>query len=874
MTVAVEPRIDAAAAERAVSFISHLKHTKGDWAGKRFILEPWQRDEIIIPLFGTLNPDGMRQYRYCYVEIPRKNGKALAIDTPIPTPNGWTTIGDCKKGDVVFNERGEQCNIIATTRIQNGRPCYKVSFSDGTYLIADKEHEWLTSCHVNGLNGHKREGFHYGQSVLTRVRTTKEILQTLHYGKRQDRNHSIKLSQPLQLPDTVLPIPPYVLGAWLGDGNSRSARFTCNDSDIQIIEELRKEGIEAKGYSKFEYWLGGKGRTWAPDIRKQTLQYKLRELNLLKNKHIPLNYLRASYKQRLSLMQGLMDTDGFVSPRGQCEIVTIYPRLLDGVLDLLRGLGFKPSVNTQIAKCNGKNCGECYRIQFFAFDDVPIARLIRKVHRQKARPPVAARSETRQIVDVQEIPSVPVKCIQVDSPSQLYLAGEGMIPTHNSELGAAIALYLLFADGEIGAEIYSAAGEKGQASLVFNVGAQMVRYSPALMKRSKIIDSQKRIVNYQTGSFYSAISAEAYSKFGYNAHGIIFDELHTQPDRDLWDVLTTSTGARSQPLIFAITTAGYDRHSICWEQHDYACKVRDGIIDDPTFLPVIYAAPEDADWQDENAWFDCNPALGVFRSLDEMRNLGQKAKENPALEMVFRRLYLDQWTNSVERWMPMEKWDECDEEISDLEGRDCYAGLDLSATTDLTALALVFPDGDSYDVLMHFWIPEDTMREKERKDRVPYSTWVKRGYVTATPGNVIDYHSIQHKLEEYAELYNVKEVAFDRWGATKLSQDLTDAGFTMVPFGQGFASMAAPTKELMTLVLSGKIRHGGNPVLRWNADNMVVKTDPAGNLKPDKEKATQKIDGVVAFIMGLDRATRHSEMEGVSVYDERGLATV
>jgi len=450
------------------------------------------------------------------------------------------------------------------------------------------------------------------------------------------------------------------------------------------------------------------------------------------------------------------------------------------------------------------------------------------------------------------------------------------IPRKNgkSEIGAAIALYLLFADGEIGGEIYSAAGDKGQSSLVFNVAAQMVRYSPALIRRSKIIDSQKRIVNYKTGSFYQAISAEAYSKYGYNAHGIIFDELHTQPNRDLWDVLTTSTGARRQPLTLAITTAGYDRNSICWEQHDYACKVRDGIINDPTFLPVIHAAPEDADWQDRKVWFDCNPALGVFRSLEEMETLAKKAKETPALEMTFRRLYLNQWTQSAERWMPMDKWDECAEGIGDLKGKVCYAGLDLSATMDLTALALVFPDGDSYDVLMHFWIPKDTMLEKERKDRVPYSVWVKQGLVTATEGNVIDYHSIQHKLEEYAEVYDIKEIAFDRWGATKLSQDLIDAGFMMVPFGQGFASMSAPTKELMNLILSQKLRHGGNPVLRWNADNLVVNQDPAGNLKPDKQKSTQKIDGVVSLIMAIDRASRHSGDEGRSVYDDRGVVSI
>lgn len=440
-----------------------------------------------------------------------------------------------------------------------------------------------------------------------------------------------------------------------------------------------------------------------------------------------------------------------------------------------------------------------------------------------------------------------------------------------STLAAAIALALLFVDGEMGAEIYSAANDRIQASLVFDEAAEMVKQAPALMKRSRILDSQKRIIYYRTRSFYRAISAENYTKYGFNAHGIIYDELHAAPDRELWDVLTTATGSRRQPLIVAITTAGYDRNSICYEQHDYALKVLNGIIDDPTFLPVIYSAPEDADWKDEKVWYNCNPALNVFRSLKEMRTLAAKAKETPALEMTFRRLYLNQWTSSAERWLPMDKWDACGKAINknNLKGRVCYGGLDLSATTDLTALSMVFPDGDKYEVLPHFWIPKDTMLKKEHRDRVPYSLWVKQGYITATEGNVIDYKYIVKTLKDYRDIYEIKEIAFDRWGATKLVQELQDEGFTVVPFGQGFASMSPPTKELMNLVLSRKIIHGGNPVLRWNVDNLVVNQDPAGNLKPDKVKSTNRIDGVVATIMAIDRATRQSA--ATSVYESRGF---
>ena len=451
------------------------------------------------------------------------------------------------------------------------------------------------------------------------------------------------------------------------------------------------------------------------------------------------------------------------------------------------------------------------------------------------------------------------------------------IPKKNgkSELAAGIALKLLFADKEPGAEIYSAAADRDQASIVFNVAAQMVRQSPALMGRCKIIDSQKRIVIPKTGSFYRVLSSDAFTKHGFNVHGVIFDELHAQPNRELWDVLTLGAGdARTQPLTFAITTAGYDRNSVCWEQHEYALKVLKGIIQDPTFLPVVYAAEEADDWEDEAVWKKANPSLGHTLDIERIREAYRKAKEMPALQNAFRRLRLNQWTQQETRWADISAWDATAGIVApeNLKGRHCYAGLDLASTMDIAALALVFPGDGVFEVVMWFWIPEENMRERINRDRVPYDVWVRQGLVQATPGNVIDYGAIKHTIKTLAAEFEIQEIAFDRWGAVQISQDLDAEGFTMVPFGQGFASMSGPTKELLNLVLSKKFRHGGNPVLRWMADNMVVKQDPAGNVKPDKSKSTQKIDGMVALIMALDRAMRHQETG--SVYDQRGIRTL
>lgn len=450
------------------------------------------------------------------------------------------------------------------------------------------------------------------------------------------------------------------------------------------------------------------------------------------------------------------------------------------------------------------------------------------------------------------------------------------IPRKNgkSEIAAGIALYLLFADGEDGAEIYGAASDRDQASIVFNVAAEMVRRSPVLSKIAKVIDSSKRIIVPSTGSFYRAIPADEAGAHGFNASGIVFDELHTQPNRNLWDVLTTSTGARRQPLTFAITTAGYDRNSICFEQHDYALKTINGVIDDPTYFGYVRGAPDDADWRDEAVWRAANPALGVFRSIDEIRTLARRADQVPALENTFRRLYLNQWTRQETRWLNIAAWDACgdDVDLDDLRGRPCFAGLDLASTTDVAALVLVFPHEGTYTVVPHFWVPGANIDERVRRDRVPYDVWARQGHITATAGNVIDYASIRQTIDGLAQTYQIREIGFDRWGATQLTQEIQDAGLEVVPIGQGFASLSAPTKELLNLVLSRKLRHTRHPVLRWMADNMVVRQDPAGNLKPDKAKSTEKIDGMVALIMALDRALRNPDAG--SVYDSRGVVVL
>lgn len=453
------------------------------------------------------------------------------------------------------------------------------------------------------------------------------------------------------------------------------------------------------------------------------------------------------------------------------------------------------------------------------------------------------------------------------------------IPKKNgkSELAAAVALLLTCGDGEQRAEVYGAAADRQQASIVFDVAADMVRMCPALNKRVKILASQKRLIYEPTNSFYQVLSAEAYSKHGFNVHGVVFDELHSQPNRKLYDVLTKGSGdERMQPLFFLITTAGTDTHSICYEVHQKAQDIIDGRKIDPTFYPVIYGADDTEDWTSPKVWKKCNPSLGETIGIDKVKTACESAKQNPCEENSFRQLRLNQWVKQAVRWMPMDKWDKCAFAVreDDLKGRVCYGGLDLSSTTDITAFVLVFPpldEEDKYIILPYFWIPEDTLDLRVKHDHVPYDVWERQGYLQATEGNVVHYGYIEKFIEKLGKKFNIREIAFDRWGAVQMVQNLEGMGFTVVPFGQGFKDMSPPTKELMKLTLEQKLAHGGHPVLRWNMDNIFIRTDPAGNIKADKEKSTEKIDGAVATIMALDRAIRCGNDTSESVYDSRGI---
>lgn len=458
------------------------------------------------------------------------------------------------------------------------------------------------------------------------------------------------------------------------------------------------------------------------------------------------------------------------------------------------------------------------------------------------------------------------------------------IPKKNgkSPLGAAVALYMLYADQEASPEVYLAAADREQAGYVYRYAEGYVQQNDILLRHSKILASRKRIINNRNRGYLQVLSAEAYTKHGINPSCVIFDELHAQPNDELWATLTAGTDfARRQQIVFTMSTAGiWDKTSVWWRVREKARQIRDGIVTQDNFLPVLYIAdPEKDDPEDEDLWRRVNPSIGYIFTFEKIREQYQESKQDPVDYQNFLRFRLNIPVKQISRWMPMAEWDKCGGEvdIQALEGKECYGGLDMSTKIDLTAFMLVFPpqDGvDKYTVLAKFYCPEDTIMERSKQDAVHYELWADQGYLTATPGNVVDNEFILNDILEASEKYSLEEVGFDPWGATAISNTLYNThGIQMVEVRQGSKSMSEPAKDILVKVKKGELCHGDHPVLRWCADNLVMVVDANENIRPDKDKATDRIDGVVALINAWNRIVNNID-EGPSVYEQAGLEII
>ncbi len=448
-------------------------------------------------------------------------------------------------------------------------------------------------------------------------------------------------------------------------------------------------------------------------------------------------------------------------------------------------------------------------------------------------------------------------------------------------MAATTAWYCSMMDGEEGPQVYCVATKLDQAKIAWDAIKAQVDYQPLLRTKTKAYKQGLTITIPETHGVIKPIGRDSKTQDGLNPSFVLVDEYHAHPTAEMLNVMQNGMGARSQPLMYIITTAGFDKNSPCYQEERTLVT---GLLEkslDPcpeNVFGIIFTLDEGDDWTDESVWIKANPNLGISVNIDFLRNQVTQALALPRKQNDVMTKNFNIWTQATTRWISAESWDECNFEFPDLIGRECYGGLDLSTTTDISAFVLCFPPVDlekKYTFLYRFFIPGDNILERERVDKVPYSLWASQGFVTITPGNVIDYDFIESQVMEDAKDYVVKEIAYDPYNSTEIVNHLSDEGMNMLPFRQGFMSMSAPTKDFEKRVLGKELNHGNNPVIKWMVSCTELKTDGTDNIKPDKPDRTRtgkRIDGVVASIMALDRAVQNQGKS--SVYEDRGVRAI
>ena len=664
------------AGNRVCEFLENLQHIKGRWKTTTLTLEPWQCF-LLTTIFGWVNEEGYRRFKKAYIEVPRKNGKALALDTPIPTPSGWTTMGAVQVGDKVLSDDGLPCTVTATSEIFQDHDCYLLTFSNGETAVADAGHIWVTTARVDGMSGE---------------RTTEEIFKTQRH-ESGDVNHSIDIPPPL--------------------ARLRSVRVGCN---------LR----------------------------------------------------------------------------------------------------------------------------------------------------------TVQITDVRKIDTVRTKCIAVDAPSKMYLFGKTMLPTHNTFLAAGVALYLLCADGEPGAEIYSAATTRDQAKICWDVAQRMVKKDSDMRDFYEVEAHAHSIAIELQSSFYKPLSRDSPSLEGLNPHGAVIDELHAHKNREIYDVLDMATGSRSQPLIFIITTAGDDKTGVCYEQHEYLVNLLKKEFSDERFFGVIYTIDEGDQWTTEASQRKANPNYGISVNPDDIGSASLTAERSPGSQNTYKTKRLNLWVNVGTAYFNMLSYaSKClsDFTESDFYGQDCIAGIDLATKNDIACYGKMFnKDGNRY-IFMRHYIPAELGLPGSGPNHHLYSKWGQEypNSFILTPGDITDHDFIIEDMVADSRNFNIKSCGFDPGSAAQFGTTAIKRGINMVEVRNNTMTLSEPMKLVGALILSGKLKHNGDKCLEWMFGNVMAKIDEKDNVFPKKARYVNKIDGAVTTIMMVSREIAEGAATTESVYEKRGL---
>lgn len=853
-------RFDIDAAERPVHFIEEFCKIPSGRLGQPLKLEEYEK-AWIEALFGFVDRDGLRKYTEAFILVARKNGKALSLDESIPTPDGWKRMRDVHVGDLVFGKDGRPSRVLYESPTFN-KPMYTVRFEDGSEVCASADHVWTVKTRKS-----KRRGKTWFD--LTTEDMAGDFMHQRADGVGVEYKYRVPMNGAVEYPEKELPVHPYVLGVWLGDGTRTKGELTLNHADAAHIASRIEEcgyPVERVSYPSdrpngADRYIVDRRRHGSSDPRDpKSFRNTLKSMGVLDHKRIPEEYLHASVEQRWELLRGLMDTDGYCSKSGECEFTQVDEAMALQVLELIRSLGIKATFKVKPTTLNGNPYGTTCRITFYTNRANSCFSLERKTNRLKTV--LADRMKAKSVVSVERCEDVPSKCIMVDNQDHLYLAGTGFTATHNTSIAAAVELYMLVADGEGAPQVYNAANNLEQATLGYNAAIKMVRQSRDIAAHvSKQTDQLYCDLNF---GFIRPMASNVTTLDGLDVHCAVIDEMHAAKTRDVYDLMKQGTAAREQPLILQITTNGFVRNSIFDAQYEYASRWLDGTLEDERFIAFMYELDDRSEWEDESAWKKANPGLGTVKSLEYLRGQVKKAKSDPAYLPTVLTKDFNMPENSSVAWLSFEE--AVNQEAYDIRQMGFkygVVGFDAADTIDLTCATMLMmrPGDDRIYSHSMYWIPEDVVLEADRngtheRDDVPYRLWIARGLMRTVPGNKVDKQVIIDWMEEMRDEYDVYPYAcgFDPWHIgdhERRELERVVGKSRSFPLRQGAQTLSQPMKQIRKEYGIGRIVDNHNPVNEWCRMNVMVKTDVNANIQPEKRMLNPKnrIDGFMAELM-------------------------
>ena len=889
-------RFDVDAATRPVEFIERFLTIPSGKLGVPFILEPYER-MIVELIFGFIDENEKRQYQYALIVMARKQGKALALDTEIPTPDGWKLMRDIHFGDYVFGQDGKPSRVTLESEVFD-KPMYLVTFEDGSTIKASADHIWTVQTKRSRRSAkayvkrktHQTKSRKYRDGGWFEV-TTQEMAEDNSFlyrradGSGVEYKYRVPMQLPVEYPAKNLPIDPYVFGAWLGDGTSTKPQITIGVED----EDEMAANLSLRGHliTKHSY-PSADGRAPTYDIDHHVkdgkigpFKKKLNDLGVLGNKHIPDIYMTASVMQRWELLRGLMDTDGTCTKDGQCEFVQKRKVLAEQFVELCASLGIKAAMHSKHANCNGVPAGIVYRVQFYT-DKAHSCFYLRRKH-SRLKDHLAPRMSCKTIVSIEPIPNEPSKCIAIDNDSHLYLAGRHYTATHNTSLAAAIEIYMLMADGEGAPQIYNAATSKGQASLAYGAVWRMVRQSKKLSKylRKGLVTerAESGIICDGNMGYIIPLSKQSDHLDGLDVHLCVLDEMAAAEDRSVFDLVRQGTGAREQPLFLAITTNGFVRDGLFDSEHQYGYDWLDAKLDDDRFLPIFFEQDDRSEvfGSDERMWLKSNPGLmipdaghinGGVKSLEYLRSQVLKGKNDSSYMPTLLTKDFNIPANSASAFLTFEEAvNNTTYVFNPSEFRYCVCGMDAADSLDLNAAtALFMRPGDSHIYRKSmYWIAEEQVRQNNNsmrgRDGVPYMEYASRGLLRIVPGNYVPRTVFVDWVQELADMgLYTSFIGFDPWRMENILPYLKSmvGEQNVEAVRQGARTYSDPLKQMKADMRDGVIIDGGNSLDHMCNLNAAVKVDNNLNYTVvKKDGPTSRIDGFMALLDAYIALHRH-----------------